>query len=406
MNKICLYNGTVLTGAAVMEDCSVLIEDKSIKDVFSNQRFREKRFGPDVQIIDAGGAYITPGFIDTHIHGFGGVGVDDAVYPQVKTEDEVIDIMKELSMLLVRQGVTAFNPTVYPAQKEIFPDVVSKIAAAAGREEGAQIMWLHLEGPFLSRPKAGVQRLETLSPVDLDYMEKIWKASGGRIVNMTVAPEIKNMRELAIYCAEKGIILQAGHTDAGFEQMMEGIQAGILHATHMFNAMSKLDQRNPNAVGAILTHAEFSCEIIADGIHVHPNLFKLLAQNKPMNKIVMVTDSLKCTMQQHLCTMQKSAPLFANGQEMELSGGLYKRKADGVIAGSNITMIQGVKNMASFGYTLEDAVRTASSNPASVMRYTKKGFLKPGMDADIAVFDKDFKVLAAIAGGQIKFNNF
>ena len=399
MNKICLRNGTVLTGAAVMENCSVLIEGKSIKDVFSNQRYEKKQLGADVQIIDAEGAYITPGFIDTHIHGYGGVGVDDAVYPQIKTEEQVVEIMKELSMLLVQHGVTAFNPTVYPAPGDIFPDTIAKIVAAMGKETGAQIMGLHLEGPFLSRPKAGVQRLETLRQVDLDYMEKLWNASKGRIVNMTVAPEIKNMRELALYCAEKEIILQAGHTDANYEQMTEGMQAGILHATHMFNAMSKLDQRNPNAVGTILTHAEFSCEIIADGIHVHPNLFKLLSQNKPMDKIVMVTDSLKCT-------QQKTAPYYANGEEMEFRDGLYKRKKDGVIAGSNITMMQGVANMVKFGYSMEDAVKTASSNPASVMRYTKKGFLVPGMDADIAVFDREYKVLAAIAGGKIKYKNF
>ena len=398
MNNICLYNGTIISGFAVMENCSLLTEDGTIKEVFSKQRFDKKKLGRDVQIIDVGGAYITPGFIDTHIHGYNGFGADDAVYPEIKTEKEVIDVMNELSRLLVRHGVTAFNPTVYPAPGDTMTDAITKIVSAMGKESGAQIMGLHLEGPFLSRAKAGVQRLETLSPVDIPYMEKLWNASAGHIVNMTVAPEIKNMRELALYCTKKGIVLQAGHTDATYEQMVEGMQAGILHATHMFNAMSKLDQRNPNAVGTILTHAEFSCEIIADGIHVHPNLFKLLAQNKPMDKIVMVTDSLKCT-------GQKTAPYFANGEEMEARDGLFKRKSDGVIAGSAITMIEGVQNMVKFGYSLEDAVRTASSNPASVMRYTKKGFIIPGMDADIAVFDKDFKVLAAMVGGKLLYKN-
>jgi N-acetylglucosamine-6-phosphate deacetylase len=396
--KICLHNGTVLSGYATMENCAVFVEDGTIKDVFSNKRFERKHFSPDVRLVDVGGAYIAPGFIDTHIHGYGGVGADDAVYPEIKPENEVVDCMIEMSRLLVKQGVTAFNPTVYPTLPEIMPDAITKIVSAMGREDGAKIMGLHLEGPFLSPSKLGVQRPETVSPVDLAYMEKLTRASRGHIVNMTVAPEIKNMRELALYCTGNGIVLQAGHTAASYENMAEGMQAGIFHTTHMFNAMSKLDQRNPGAVGAILTYSKMSCEIIADGVHVHPNMFKLLAKIKPMDKIVLVTDSLKCT-------DQETGPFFANGEEMVFSGGLFRRKEDDVIAGSGITMIRGVQNLVRFGFSPEDAVRAASSNPAAVMRYTKKGMIAPGMDADICVFDRDFTVRAVMAGGEIKYSN-
>ena len=398
MSSICLYNGTVISGYATMENCSVLAEDGSIADIFSNQRFEQKRLSPETEIIDVGGAFVVPGFIDTHIHGYCGYGADDAIYPEIKPEKDVIECMVEFSRLMARTGLTSFNPTMYPASKEIMPDAVAKNVAAMGRESGARIMGLHLEGPFLSDEKLGVQRPETVFPVDLEFMDKLMRASKGHIVNMTVAPEIKNMRELALYCTKRGIVLQAGHTNAGYEHMIEGMQAGILHATHMFNAMSKLNQRNPGAVGAILTHPEISCEIIADGIHVHPDLFRFLAKNKPMDKIVLVTDSLRCT-------GQKSGTLYANGEEMALRGGLFKRKEDDVIAGSAITMMQGVQNLVKFGFSLEDAVRAASSNPASVMRYTKKGFLVPGMDADITVFDKNYTVLATMVGGEIRYRN-
>jgi N-acetylglucosamine-6-phosphate deacetylase len=264
-----------------------------------------------------------------------------------------------------------------------------------GKESGAKIMGLHLEGPFLSPEKLGVQRPETLSPVDLAYMEKLWIAAKGKIVNMTVAPEIKNMRELALFCIKMGIVLQAGHTDARYENMVEGMQAGILHATHLFNAMSKLDQRNPNAVGAVLTHPEMSCEIIADGAHVHPDLFKLIMRDKPIDKIVLITDGLRPT-------AQEKGPFFANGEEVVYHDGLFHRKIDDVIAGSGLTMIRGVQNMVRFGFSLEDAVKTASSNPASIMRYTRKGSLIPGMDADITVFDKDFNILAVMVAGEVK----
>jgi N-acetylglucosamine-6-phosphate deacetylase len=258
-------------------------------------------------------------------------------------------------------------------------------------------MGLHLEGPFLSPSKLGVQRPETLSLVDLNYMEKLWLAAKGHIVNMTVAPEIKNMRELALFCIRMGIILQAGHTDARYENMVEGMQAGILHTTHLFNAMSRLDHRNPNAVGAVLTHPEMSCEIIADGAHVHPDLFKLLLRTKSIDKIVLVTDGLSPT-------AQEQGPFFANGDEVIFHDGLFHRKSDDVIAGSGLTMIRGIKNLVDFGFSLEDAVKTASSNPAAVMRYTRKGSIIPGMDADITVFDKEFKVLLTIVGGVLHYN--
>ena len=398
MSSICIHNGTVISGYATMENCSVMVENGIIADIFSNQRFKQKHMGSNIEVIDVGGAYVAPGFIDTHIHGYCGYGADDAIYPEVKSEHEVVECMIELSRILARKGLTAFNPTLYPAPPGLMTEAISKIVSAMGKEPGARIMGLHLEGPFLSPKMLGVQRPETVCPVDLAFMERLWNSSKGHIVNMTVAPELKNMRQLAIYCTKKGIILQAGHTNATYENMVEGMQAGILHATHLFNAMSKLNQRNPSAVGAILTHPEISCEIIADGIHVHPLLFKLLANNKPMNKIVIVTDSLKCT-------DQETGTLFANGEEMALRDGLFKRKEDDVIAGSAITMMKGVQNLVKAGFSLEDAVRAASSNPAAVMRYTKKGMIVPGMDADITVFDKNYTVLATIVGGEIRYRN-
>ena len=255
-------------------------------------------------------------------------------------------------------------------------------------------MGLHLEGPFLSSSRLGVQKADTVMSVDLSFMEQLWEASGGKIVNMTVAPELKGMRELALFCIKKGIILQAGHTDAEYENMVEGMQAGILHSTHLFNAMKRMDHRNPNAVGAILIHPEMSCEIIPDGFHVHPNLYKLLLRNKPVNKIVMVTDSLRVT-------EQKEGPFLANGEEMLFQDGVFRRKSDNVIAGSSLTMIRGIQNLVEFGFGLEDAVKAASFNPAQVMRYVRKGAIVPGHDADLTVFDKNFNILMVLVGGRV-----
>ncbi|MDR2731517.1 MAG: N-acetylglucosamine-6-phosphate deacetylase [Treponema sp.] len=387
-NPVCLYNGTVFTGFAAMEHCAVLVEDGVISDVFSQKRFEKKQFNNDIVLIDTGGAYIAPGFIDTHIHGFGGYGTEDS---GVRAGTEA---MFAMSRLLAQRGVTAFNPTLYPGEPEQMLRAVREIASAMGREEGARIMGLHLEGPFISPNRLGVQRLETVRPVDLQFMERLWDASSGHIVNMTVAPELKHMRELALFCIKKGIILQAGHTNAEYEHMVEGMQAGILHSTHLFNAMRRLDHRNPNAVGAILIHPEMSCEIIADNFHVHPDLFKLLLRDKPIDKIALVTDGLKPT-------GQEKGPFFANCEEVVFHNGVFHRKADDVIAGSGLTMIRGIQNLTAGGFSLDDAVKTASFNPAQIMHYNNQGAIIPGKYADITVFDQQFNIKLVMIGGKI-----
>jgi N-acetylglucosamine-6-phosphate deacetylase len=158
-----------------------------------------------------------------------------------------------------------------------------------------------------------------------------------------------------------------------------------------------MHHRNPGAVGAILIHPEMACEIIADGVHVHPDLLKLLRRDKPADKIVLVTDALRPT-------EQTEGTLLANKEEVVFEGGCFHRKEDGVIAGSALTMIRGVKNLVDFGISLEDAVRCASTNPAQIMHYTKKGQIIPGYDADLVVFDKHFNVLMTLIGGDIKKN--
>ena len=395
MNPICLFNGRVMTGFSVMEKCAVLIEDGLITDVFSQKRLEQKSFGAAVKKIDVNNCIISPGFIDTHIHGFGGFGTEDVFESPAKGEEALLG----MSLRLAEYGVSAFNPTLYPSEPDSLLNAVKTFADVMGKERGARIMGLHLEGPFLSPERLGVMRAETISPVDLHLMEKLWEASNGRIVNMTVAPELKGMRGLALYCMKKGIVLQAGHTNAEYDNMIEGMQAGILHATHLFNAMRRMDHRDPNAAGAILIHQEMSCEIIADGHHIHPSLYKLILREKPIDKIVLITDALKCT-------EQEKGPFFANGEEVEFSGGVFCRKGDNVIAGSSLTMIRGIQNLVNFGFTLEDAIKTASYNPANIMRFQNMGAIMPGKDADITVFDKDYSVKAMIIGGRLIKNEF
>ncbi|MDR2098073.1 MAG: N-acetylglucosamine-6-phosphate deacetylase [Spirochaetaceae bacterium] len=381
---ICLYNGTLLNGSSALKQCAVLINGSKIEDVFSQKRFEQKNFSNDVRLIDVNGAFIAPGFIDTHIHGCGGYG----------TEDCSTDSILEISRRLAQCGVSAFNPTIYPSGEENMIQAIRAIVDAMGKESGARIMGIHMEGPFLSPEKAGVQRPETIKAVDIELFERLWAAAEGHIVNMTVAPEIKRMHELALVCRKKGVVLQAGHTNALYSNMVEGIQAGIMHATHLFNAMRQMNHHDPGAAGAVLIHYDMSCELIADGVHIHPDLVKLLMRVKPMSKIVLVTDSLKPT-------GQREGPFIANGEQVKHSGGCFCRVSDGVIAGSALTMIRGVQNLVQCDFPLVDAVRCATINPAQVMGYSSKGQLTPGYDADITVFDDNFRIMHTIISGNL-----
>lgn len=382
---ICIHNATVLTGFSVMKNCAVYIKENKIVDVFSEARFLQKEFNPKVQIIDANKAYVAPGFIDTHIHGIGGFGTDDG---------NAESILK-MSEILPQYGVTSFIPTIYAGKENEMIKNIKAVIKAMGKEKGAHILGIHLEGPFISPKRLGVQSENAISPVDIKLMEKLYKAAKGKIINMTVAPELKNMRELALYCISKGIILQAGHTDANYNQMVEGMQAKIMHTTHLFNAMSRMHHRDPGAVGAVLIHPEMSCELIADGIHIDSNLIKLLVQYKPIERLVLVTDSLKPT-------KQKADVLYANNEEVYLDKCFY-RKSDNVIAGSALTMIDGVRNLISWDLNIEQAIHMASANPAAIMKQETKGCVIPGYDADLVIFNDKFDISHTIIDGDIYY---
>ena len=380
---ICLHNATILTGFSVMENCAVYIKNNKIADVFSENRFQEKQFSRKVQIINVNGSYIAPGLIDTHIHGIGGFGTDDGQ----------TDSILKMSEILPRYGVTSFIPTIYAAKPDEMIKNIKAIVKAMGKEKGAHILGMHLEGPFISPERLGAQNKNAASPVDIKLMEKLYAASKGHIINMTVAPELPSMRGLALWCIAKGIILQAGHTNATYAQMLEGMQTRIMHTTHLFNAMSCMHHRDPGAVGAVFIHPEMSCEFIADGIHIDPNLIKLLFQFKPLDKLVMVTDSLKPT-------KQKAAKLYANNEEVYFDKCFY-RKSDNVIAGSAMTMIESVKNLVDWGLSLEEAIHVSAPSPAEILKIPNKGYVAPGFDADLIIFNEDFSNINTIINGKL-----
>ncbi len=361
-----------------MRNCAVYIKKDKIVDVYNEQRFRNKKFPSRVKIIDAGGAYVMPGFMDTHIHGIGGFGTEDA---------DSASILK-MSEILAGYGVTSFIPTCGTAPREELLRRIRAIVKAMGKEKGARILGLHLEGPFISKERIGAQEQEGLSPVDINYMKELWKAGKGKIINMTVAPELHGMRELALECNRLGIILQAGHTNATYDQMIEGMQANIMHVTHLFNAMRPLHHREPGVVGAALIHPEISCEIIGDGIHVNPNLLQLLLKSKPLSQIVLITDAFKLAK----TTLPEDSEYYLDK--------CFHRKEDKIIVGSAISMLDGFRNLVEYGVPVEKAVRMACTNPAQILKQQNKGLILPGYDADLVILDTRLEHPQTIIGGR------
>ncbi len=376
-----IINARVITADQVLPDHCIEIKDGQIASVFPSQHLQALE--KDIDIYDANDAYAAPGLIDLHIHGFGGFG------PELGT----VEALLQMSLELAKQGVSGFCPTLYCGRPQQMRQILENTVGAFGKEQGARLLGYHLEGPFISPQKPGVMKPQDISPINLTVMEELWQAAQGHIAIMTAAPELPGIEMLARFCQEKHILLQAGHTNATYEEFLKGADLGLTHATHLFNAMSSFNHRSPGAAGAVLMQPNVSAEIIADGVHVHPDVVRFVGQLKSPQNLVLITDALRPTGQEH-------PPFLANAEEVVFEGGVWKRATDHVIAGSALTMLQGIKNLVQFGFSLPQAVACASANPARLVGLKNEGSLTPGMNADITVFDRQFRPLRTFLSGR------
>lgn len=293
--------------------------------------------------------YAIPPLIDLHIHGMGGFGPENGA-----------ESLLNMSRVLKVQGVQAFCPTLYAAAPDVLEKRLTELSAVIGQETGAKILGFHLEGPFLSPDKKGVMKPQDLCAPDVEILKRFYQAAQGQITSITIAPELPTIKPLIDFCLEKQILPQAGHTNASYAEMEQARAWGICHATHVGNAMRGIHHRELGALGAVLTDENFSCELIADGFHLAPEFVLLLRRLKDSKKLVLVTDALRPT-------RQEKGPFVANGEEVFLEGGVWKRKADNTIAGSALMMLQGVQNLVAWGFSLEEAVQAAVDNPARLL---------------------------------------
>lgn len=380
MTRLLIKNISVITLDNVQENGSILVQDEHIETVAPREQLSGVKADRE---IDGTGLWACAGLIDVHIHGFGGHG----------PENGTVEDLWAMSDVLARHGVTSFCPTLYCAQPEKLRQQLTMLTAALGKEKGAQILGFHLEGPFISPQKPGAMKPQDIVSPDVKIIEKLYEAAQGHLTQMTLAPERENITPVVEFCLTHHIVPQAGHTNATYEEFCHGVTVGVRHATHAFNAMSAFNHRAPGAAGAVLMNPEVSCEIIGDGVHVHPHLISFLRTVKKPDQIVLITDALTPTQQSH-------GPFMANGDEVCLEGGVWRRKTDHVITGSALTLPQGIKNLVAWGYPLPQAVRCANANPAQLLQLKNRGQLAPGFLADITLLKPDFTPYATFVRGK------
>ena len=364
-------------------------EEGRIADVFSMKDFDRSKYG-DCTVMDVQGRLVTPGLIDTHIHGIGG-------YDPADCNPETTLRMSET---LARFGVTGFLPTLYAGRPEKMKKEASAIVKAIGHESGARILGINLEGPFLNPAKCGAQDPAALTQPDASVFSSILESCGGHAKAMTIAPELPGLEEIVPIAKKQGVVLLMGHTDATYDQALHAMDLGVLHATHTYNAMSNLLHRNPGVAGAALLHDEMHCELIADGVHVHKDLVTFTVKTKPADKVVLITDSLKPT-------ALGPGKYEANGDAIVLGerGAFVMERDPSVLCGSALTLNVAVRNVATWAGNTALAVRMATENPASVYGFGELGILAKGKLADIAVFDRDFNATEVFVGGKLVFRN-
>lgn len=327
-------------------------------------------------------AYLVPGFIDLHMHGLHGFDVMDARESS----------LQGISQALAKEGVTGFLATTMTCENQEMEATLTAIAKSTDRLAGARLLGVHLEGPFISNEKKGAQRPSGLLP-DINLF-KYWQAlSGQKIKIVTLAPELLGAIDFIKYLHHMDVIVSIGHTNADYEQTLLAIANGATHATHLFNAMSGIHQRQPDAAGALLLSDNIKAELIVDGIHLHPAMVQLAYRIKQKDRLFLITDSMRAKCMQ-------AGQYELGGQMVEVNRGVAALPG-GVLAGSLLRLPEAVKNMVKFtGCALPDAITMATLNPASALKMDRqKGTIAIGKDADLVVLDHDFNVMMTIREG-------
>lgn len=350
---------------------------------------------PSCEIKDYTGSWIAPGMVDTHIHGFYNHSTTD-------NDPEGIDIS---STELARRGTTSWLPTTFTDGVEQIKDACAAIAQAdEGRGPdfcGARIQGIYLEGPFFTMKHVGAQNPAYLIDPSEEIFDQWQEAAGGRIVKSAMAAERDGAAAYAAALNAKDVVTSIGHSDATYDECIAAINAGASCFTHTYNGQRGLHHREPGVVGAAMSTPETYAEIICDGKHVNPAAIKALLQAKGWQHTVLITDCLGCG-------GMPEGSYTSGGMDVIMKDNLCWLADGKSIAGSVLTLAQGVKNIVDWGIASADiAIRMATEVPARSAHIEDKcGSIMPGRDADFVVFDHELTLVETYVGGQSVGNAF
>jgi N-acetylglucosamine-6-phosphate deacetylase len=344
-------------------------------------------------VLDAGGCALLPGFIDVHVHGAAGADTMDA--------DPAA--LAQMARFFSRHGVTAFLATTMTAGPAPTLAAVQAVAAAGERPHpnGAAILGVHLEGPYISPRFPGAQAVSSIRPPNLVEFNTLCAAGPVRMI--TLAPEMPGALELVRRARHEGIVVVAGHTAATYAECEAGIAAGVNQATHTYNAMSGLHHREPGTLGSVLSNDRVFAQLIADNVHVHPAAMKILARCKSITRTMLITDAIRAVGlpagQYDLGGQTVTVTSGAGGQPGEC------RLADGTLAGSVLTLERGLLNFgAAAGLSLAETWPAASLTPAMALGLEqRRGKLATGYLADLVLLDEAGEVAATVNQGRVVY---
>ncbi len=376
----CIINGKIILKDKVAENLALIFDEKIEKVADINDINIS-----DYEVIDAKGNFVSPGLVDIHIHGYLGADVSDG-------DDDGIRKMAEG---IIKNGVTAWCPTtmtVSKAEIEAAFDSVRRVKNGSNYY-GARILGVNSEGPFINAKKKGAQAEEHILKPDADFIKK-----HSDIVKLfTVAPEVDGASEcIEKVSSETDVLISMGHTDATFEEAMTGIEKGVKHTTHLFNAMTALSHRSPGVVGAALSDKNTSVELIADTFHVNKGLFNLIAKIKG-DKLCLITDCIRAG-------GMPDGDYTLGGQPVHKEG-IKCLMPDGTIAGSVLNLNNAVNNLyENTDLEIYEAVNCAALNPAKALGLDDEiGSIEAGKRADIIIADEKFNINMTILGGEIRY---
>ena len=378
-----IFNANIYTPTEVVEEGWLLIEQNRISEIGSGQRQAEGSY----KVIDAQSNILIPGMVDLHAHGALGHEVMDAD-PQG---------ILEFGRFMASNGVTSFLGATWASRPENILPAMRAVDQVRGKiPGGAWLQGVYLEGPFLNPDRCGAQDPELIRTA-ADHSEALayLDLAAGLVKVVVLAPEFEENAWLIEACVRRGITVSAGHTSATYDQMRQAVQHGVRELTHCFNAMSPLHHREPGVVGAGLLLPELHCELIADNIHVHPAVQKVLYQARGSDGILLVSD---CTR----CTGLPEGDYDLDGRTVTLKNGSV-RLPDGTLAGSVLTLDRALGNfMLSTGAPLEDVLPSATTTPAALIGIDHcKAKIQPGYDADLVLMDHHLRLLWTMVDGEV-----